>query len=78
MSEERLYPNSVIGVVADITRNGVGDYVAPKCSVFGINESEYESIAEKFEVRPKYFTKEAHRFFVLSRYVHNFYREYLV
>ena len=70
MSEERFCPNSVIGVVADITRNDVGDYVAPKCSVFGINESEYESIAGKFVIRPKYFTKEAQRFFVHCRYAY--------
>ena len=67
MSEEGSLLNSVIGVVADVTRNGDGDYVAPMCSVFGINKSEYESLSKIGEIRPKYFTNEAQRYFVKYR-----------
>ena len=60
-------PNSIIGVVADIRRDGECDHFAQKCSVFGINEEEYNCLATICEIRPKHFTEEAHRYMVHLR-----------
>ena len=67
MAETNFTPMSIIGVVADIKRDGECDHVGPKCSVFGINEDEYNCLATICEIRPKYFTTEAQRFMVLCR-----------
>ena len=67
MTDTRFVPISIIGVVADIRRDGECDHGASKCSVFGINEEEYNCLATICEIRPKYFTKEAQRFMVLCR-----------
>ena len=69
MSEATFTAVSTVGVVADIRRDGEGDYVATKCSVFGINEEEYNMLGSVCEIRPKYFTLEAERFMVLCRWV---------
>ena len=69
MAEANFRPMSTIGVVADIKRDGECDHVAVKCSVFGINEDEYNSLASICEIRPKYFTEEAHRFMVHCRWI---------
>ena len=68
MAEPSITPISTIGIVADIRRDGECDHVATKCSVFGINEKEYNSLSSICEVRPKFFTNEAHRFMVHCRW----------
>ena len=68
MSEPSITPISTIGIVADIRRDGECDHVATRCSVFGINEKEYNSLSSICEVRPKFFTNEAHRFMVHCRW----------
>ena len=68
MADANFKPMSTIGVVADIRRDGECDHVAVKCSVFGINEDEYNSLASICEIRPKYYTEEAQRFMVHCRY----------
>ena len=68
MSETSFTTVSTVGVVADIRRDGEGDYVATKCSVFGINEEEYNMLGNGCEIRPKYFTLEAERFMVHCRW----------
>ena len=67
MSETSFTPGATVGVVADIRRDGEGDYIATKCSVFGINEEEYNMLGSVCEIRPKYFTLEAERFMVHCR-----------
>ena len=67
MADANFKPMSTIGVVADIRRDGECDHVAVKCSVFGINEDEYNSLASICEIRPKYYTEEAQRFMVHCR-----------
>jgi hypothetical protein len=72
MTDTSINYISTIGIVADIRRDGECDHVATKCSVFGINEEEYNCLATICEIRPKYFTEQAQRFMVLCRYVENF------
>ena len=60
-------PISTIGIVADIRRDGECDHVVTKCSVFGINEDEYNSLASVCQIRPKFFTEEAQRYMVHCR-----------
>ena len=67
MSDTSFIPISIIGVVADIRRDGECDHVASKCSVFGITEEEYQCLSTICEVRPKYFTMEAQKFMVFCR-----------
>ena len=67
MSETSFTPVSTGGVVADIRRDGEGEYIATKGSVFGINEEEYNMLGSVCEIRPKYFTLEAERFMVHCR-----------
>ena len=67
MTDTSFIRISTIGVVADIRRDGEGDYVGAKCSVFGINEEEYNCLASICEIKPKYFTVEAQRFMVICR-----------
>ena len=71
ITDMSFVPVSTVGVVADVRRDGECDHVAPKCSVFGINEEEYNSLASICEIRPKYFTEEAHRFMVHCRLKYN-------
>ena len=68
MTETLVIPTSIIGVVADVRRDGECDHSSAKCSIFGINEAEYNCLATISEIRPKYFTEEAQRFMVLCRY----------
>ena len=77
MADVNFKPMSTIGVVADIRRDGECDHVAVKCSVFGINEDEYNSLASICEIRPKYYTEEAHRFMVHCRYIKFFFNNFL-
>ncbi len=67
MTDMSFVPVSTVGVVADVRRDGTCDHAAAKCSVFGINEDEYNSFASICEIRPKHFTDEAHRFMVHCR-----------
>jgi hypothetical protein len=64
MTDTSFIRVSTIGVVADIRRDGECDHVAAKCSVFGINEEEYNCLATICEIKPKYYTVEAQRFMV--------------
>ena len=58
---------SIVGIVADVKRDLDCDHVASKCSVFGINEQEYNSLAAICVIRPAFFTEEAHRYMVHCR-----------
>lgn len=58
---------SIVGIVADVRRDAECDHVAAKCCVFGINEQEFNSLSAVCEIRPKYFTEEAHRYMVHTR-----------
>ena len=53
---------SIVGVVADVKRNAECDHEATKCCVFGINEAEFNALAAVSEIRPRFFTNEAHRY----------------
>ena len=67
MSRNGTTPMSIVGVVCDVRRDGESDHIAEKCSVFGINEKEYNCLAKLGDIRPKCFTEEAHRYMVHLR-----------
>ena len=67
MSENGGIPTSIVGIVADVRRSGEGAHVCSRCSVFGINEEEYNCISTICEIRPKTFTEEADRYMVPIR-----------
>ena len=67
MTEQSVIPTSIVGIVADVKRDAECDHVASKCSVFGMNKEEYNCLASICEIRPKYFTEQAHRYMVHLR-----------
>ena len=43
----------IVGVVADVKLQNENKHGSSKCSVFGLNQSEYDTISEKYPIVPK-------------------------
>ena len=55
----------IVGVVADVRRDLENDHSCSKCSVFGINKQEYDTISQKFRMIPQnYRDDHTDRYFV--------------
>ena len=46
MNERESKSFGFLGIAADLNRNDEGDFEAPECCVFGIDEEEFNSICE--------------------------------
>ena len=47
MSSSSPFPSaSFVGVVSEVKRSTINNFISTKCSVFGISEEEYEALKE--------------------------------
>lgn len=52
-SADNLPIIKIIGVVADVKLQNENKHGSSKCSVFGLNQTEYDAISEKYPIVPK-------------------------